>query len=325
MTGAGESAHDNVIDRSGEHLRDTRAQRLRVLRVRVDETQFRPERTSATAMAGPMGACLKYGKLVAGRKLLCRFRKPGGHVAVGLLARFRRSSFPVRIFFQELRTGAHFRAALSSLSISCPEATCCAALMASHSVGATTATRLPLTTTCAFGKRALSRVPAEMSFDPRRLGMHHRAHAACRARRTSVTHVSFAVTFETVTELGKDLPTTVYWLTGFSGGSPSTVNPNMLLHVTLDRNGQIQLLILDQVAIGKAFAAAGDDAVFHGKLILRDAEPLGSQIEQRLMNVGSGFADIRHSAAEEIESAAAVGRAISVARDHGSDRLRTAH
>ncbi len=46
--------------------------------------------------------------------------------------------------------------------------------------------------------------------------------------RTSVTHVSFAVTFETITELGNDLPMIVYWLTGFSGGFPSTVNPNIL-------------------------------------------------------------------------------------------------
>src|ERR1700730_15597837 len=42
-------------------------------------------------------------------------------------------------------------------------ATCCAARIASHSVGATTPTRLPLTTTCAFGNRVLSNSPADTS------------------------------------------------------------------------------------------------------------------------------------------------------------------
>src|SRR5208283_1100797 len=108
-----------------------------------------------------------------------------------------------------------------------PDATCWAALMASHSVGATTPTRFPFTTTCAFGKRVLSRAPTEVSLEPSVLGWTMRA-CSIPGRRTSVTQVSFAVTFGTVTELGNDLPMIVYWLTGLSGGFPSIVNPNML-------------------------------------------------------------------------------------------------
>ncbi len=47
--------------------------------------------------------------------------------------------------------------------------------------------------------------------------------------RTSVTHVSLAATFEAVTEFLKDLPMTVYWLTGLSGGSPTMNRPMMLV------------------------------------------------------------------------------------------------
>ena len=52
-------------------------------------------------------------------------------------------------------------------------ATCCAARMASHSVGATTPTRLPFTTTCAFGKRLLSSVTGGNQRGAERLRMHH--------------------------------------------------------------------------------------------------------------------------------------------------------
>src|SRR5579863_2033574 len=45
-------------------------------------------------------------------------------------------------------------------------ATCCEARIASHSVGATTPTRFPFTTICAFGKRDLSNVPADTRVEP---------------------------------------------------------------------------------------------------------------------------------------------------------------
>ena len=52
-------------------------------------------------------------------------------------------------------------------------ATCCAARMASHSVGATTPTKLPFTTTCAFGKFVLSNCAGGNQLRAQRLRMHH--------------------------------------------------------------------------------------------------------------------------------------------------------
>src|ERR1700756_4512493 len=52
-------------------------------------------------------------------------------------------------------------------------ATCCAARIASHSVGATTPTRLPLTTTCPFGNFVLSNSPGRPELRSERLRMHH--------------------------------------------------------------------------------------------------------------------------------------------------------
>src|ERR1700761_3523511 len=45
--------------------------------------------------------------------------------------------------------------------------------------------------------------------------------------------------------------------------------------VALDGNGEIQLLVLDQVAIRDIPAATGYDAALNGKLIFGYAEPLG--------------------------------------------------
>ena len=67
--------------------------------------------------------------------------------------------------------------------------------------------------------------------------------------------------------------------------------------------------------------AARNNAVFHGELILRNAEPLRREIKQGLIGIGRRFTDIGRSAAEEIESAAAVWRAVGVAHDYRGDRL----
>ena len=67
---------------------------------------------------------------------------------------------------------------------------------------------------------------------------------------------------------------TVYSLTGFIGGLPSTLSPKMLVRSPLDGDRELQLLVLDEVAVGNALAAAGDDAVFHRQLVLRHAKPL---------------------------------------------------
>src|SRR6202166_1648288 len=77
-------------------------------------------------------------------------------------------------------------------------ATCCAARIASHSDGATTPTRLPLTTTCAFGYRVLSSSPTEISVEPSVLGCTTRP-CSMFGRRTSVTQTSLPVTLEGVT------------------------------------------------------------------------------------------------------------------------------
>src|ERR1700733_8068245 len=103
-------------------------------------------------------------------------------------------------------------------------ATCCAARIASHSVGATTPTRLPFTSTCALGNLLLSSSPTETSVEPSVLGCTILA-CSMLGSRTSVAHCSRAVTFDVMTLFLKGLPIMVYSLTGFMGGSPVTVNP----------------------------------------------------------------------------------------------------
>ncbi len=44
-----------------------------------------------------------------------------------------------------------------------------------------------------------------------------------------MTHSSFATTLAGVTVLANDFPTTEYCATGFIGGSPVTIRPNMLV------------------------------------------------------------------------------------------------
>ncbi len=140
-------------------------------------------------------------------------------------------------------------------------------------------------------------------------------------RRTSVAQVSFAATFELMMEFLNDLPMTVYSLTGFIGGLPSTVNPMMLVRSPFTGNRELQLLVLDEVAVGNALAATRDDAVLHRKLVFRYAESFGRQIEQRLVGIGGRLANVRRSMAKEIEGAAAVRRAIGVSRHDRGDRF----
>ena len=60
-------------------------------------------------------------------------------------------------------------------------------------------------------------------------------------RRTSVAHFSFALTLDVMTLFVKDLPMTVYSLTGFMGGVPVTVNPIGLVRSASDGDGELQL------------------------------------------------------------------------------------
>src|SRR5258708_29106168 len=110
--------------------------------------------------------------------------------------------------------------------------------MASHSVGATTPTRLPFTMTCEFGNLVLSSWPTDTRVEPSVFGCTTRP-CNIPGRRTSVAQVSFAVTLEMMMEFGSDLPMTVYSLTGFIGGFPSTLNPKML--VRAPRTGTLRL------------------------------------------------------------------------------------
>ena len=82
--------------------------------------------------------------------------------------------------------------------------------------------------TCAFGYRALFNSPAEISVEPSVLGCTTRP-CSMFGRRTSVTQTSLALTLDGVTVFAYDLPMMVYWLAGFIGGLPVTVNPNMFV------------------------------------------------------------------------------------------------
>ena len=103
-------------------------------------------------------------------------------------------------------------------------ATARAALTASHSLGETTATRLPLVTTSAVGNRWRSIAPAETSVEPSVAGRTIRACTIPGSRR-SPTHWVSARTFSAMCGAGKDWPITVYFETGFIGGLPVTVIP----------------------------------------------------------------------------------------------------
>src|SRR5439155_20650059 len=76
-------------------------------------------------------------------------------------------------------------------------ATCWAAWITSHSVGATTPTRFCFTITCAFGYLVLSSLPAEISVEPSVLGCTTRP-CSIPGERTSVTQSALAETFDVI-------------------------------------------------------------------------------------------------------------------------------
>src|SRR5690348_8246466 len=121
-------------------------------------------RASASAIVGPIGAC---------------FRNGNSYVADNFFAAPARAGATSPAVLSPLLTGVVFQSALSLIyrkRFALPGkpfhsvhfvalATWRTALIASHSVGATTPTRLPFTITCAFGKRVLSTSPAEISLE----------------------------------------------------------------------------------------------------------------------------------------------------------------
>jgi len=85
--------------------------------------------------------------------------------------------------------------------------------------------------------------------------------------------------------------------------------------VTADRNGELQLLILNEVAVRDAFPAAGDDAVITGEMVLwarRGARMQDRATPGRCKRQLCGYLACHGPG---IEGAAAVRRAVGVSRD----------
>src|SRR6266404_4832439 len=115
-------------------------------------------RASATAIVGPIGACFMNGSSYVADSFLAADASAGATdpwlfslVDTGVVFQ---SAFSRNHLNSSLLPGSPFHSVHFVLA-----ATCCEAPIASHSVGATTPTRLPLTTTCAFGYRVLSSAP----------------------------------------------------------------------------------------------------------------------------------------------------------------------
>ena len=144
----------------------------------------------------------------------------GGTSPCDLVALGDGRGFPVGVLLQIARRGRALPGRPFQSVHLVAAATCCAARIASHSVGATTPTRLPLTTTCAFGKSGFVQLRRRRPASSRASSDAPCARAACRAAARRWPTVSLAVTLEAVTVFLKDLPMTVYWLTGFMGGLP---------------------------------------------------------------------------------------------------------
>ena len=106
-------------------------------------------------------------------------------------------------------------------------ATEAAAPTASHSFGESTATRLPLTNTCAVGQAFLSSLPTSTSVEPYVFGRTIRA-CSIPGSRTFATYVAVPATIGGIDAIGCDVPITVYWLVGFVGGVPQ-IPANRLL------------------------------------------------------------------------------------------------
>ena len=163
-------------------------------------------RTSATAAVGPIGACFSNGISYVAESFVAA---PAYAVSVCPL-------------FTPNVLGVVVQSALRSASNRLPSpgnpaqsvhfvvpARIDAAWIALYSTGSTTATRLPLTTTCAFGNCFLSSLPTEMSFEPSVFGCTTRAWSI-PGTLTSPTYVAWPETIGGIVRIGTDLPTTWY-------------------------------------------------------------------------------------------------------------------
>src|SRR6266436_1082919 len=104
-------------------------------------------------------------------------------------------------------------------------ATARAALMASHSLGETTATRLDFVTMAAVGNCFLSRAPTEIKVEPSEAGRTMRAWSMPGSAMSQL-HCVRAVILSGVPGMGYEVPMILYWGTGLMGGSPVTVRPS---------------------------------------------------------------------------------------------------
>jgi len=91
--------------------------------------------------------------------------------------------------------------------------------------------------------------------------------------------------------------------------------------VSAHGNGEFELLILDEIAVGNGLSAAGKDSFFRTDLIFGNAETLRCELKERLISIGRSFADVGRAATQEIEGSDPVGRLIRVTRDNRGDRI----
>src|SRR5215469_3800519 len=159
--------------------------------------------TSPTAMVGPIGACFMYDSWYVAESFF--FADASVAAASPLVAPlfitgvdFQSASF-LRYSYSFALPGSPFQ----SVHFVSP-ASCCAAWIASHSVGATTPTRFPFTMTCEFGYLVLSSLPTDARVEPSVLGCTIRP-CSIPGRRTSVAQSALADTFAWMAELGNDL------------------------------------------------------------------------------------------------------------------------
>ena len=115
-------------------------------------------------------------------------------------------------------------------------------------------------------------------------------------------------------EFGNDLPITVYSLTGFIGGLPSTLNPMMFVRSPL--TGIVRFNCCPLISSPYEMLLPPPDTMpfFTESLSLWHAQLLRRKIEQRLVGIRGHFAEIRRTVGEEAERAAAVGRLICRSR-----------
>ena len=81
-----------------------------------------------------------------------------------------------------------------------------------------------MTATCVVGNARLSSLPSLSSVEPTVAGRTMRA-CSIPGSRISATNDSWPLTMPGITFIGCEVPRTLYWLGGVTGGLPVTVSP----------------------------------------------------------------------------------------------------